>query len=201
MGLAGTGRDDLTSTVNLVSAAARVVLDLPSRLQGTIDPRKPVVLVFGSIAGGSADNVISTRVDLGVTIRLFELDLWRRLPDHVERLVQDIVGPLSATVKIEYERGSPPIINDQDVIDTVRHAVDGTLGDHAIRLTEQSLGSEHFSCLLESVPGALVRIGVALSHRKVDLHAVILDIYERAIPAGMLAGSAVLLGMMEHKAG
>ena len=145
--------------------------------------------------------MIPTRVDLGGTIRLFDLDLWRRLPGHVERLVHDIVEPLGATMKIEYEQGSPPVISDQDVIDTVRRAATGTLGDHAIRPTEQSLGSEDFSWSLESVPGALVRLGAALPDRKVDLHAADFDIDERAITAGMLAGSAALLGMMEHKAG
>ena len=188
-------------TVDLVSAAARVVLDLPTRLQRTIDPRKPVVIVFGSIAGGSAENVIPTRVDLGGTIRLFDLDLWRRLPGHVESLVHAIVEPLGATMKIEYEQGSPPVINDQDVIDTVRRTAAATLGDHAIRPTEQSLGSEDFSWVLESVPGALIRLGAARPDRKVDLHAADFDIDERAITSGMLAGSAALLGMMEHKAG
>ena len=66
--------------------------------------------------------------------------------------------------------------------------------------THQSLGSEDFAWYLESVPGALLRLGAALGDRQTDLHAANFDIDERAIGAGMLAGAIGLLRLLEVQA-
>ncbi|NIR35304.1 MAG: peptidase dimerization domain-containing protein, partial [Actinobacteria bacterium] len=95
-------------TVDLIHAAAKLVIDLPSVLQRRTDPRVPIAVVFGRVEGGRAENVIPTSVSVGGTIRLFDLAMWRRLPDTVEELVDGIVSPLGATAKVSYEPGSPP---------------------------------------------------------------------------------------------
>lgn len=183
-------------TVDLVHAAGRLIVDLPALLQRRNDPRNPVVVVFGRVSGGSAENVIPTRIELGGTVRLFDLDLWRTLPPLVERLVHEIVAPTGAAAAIEYERGSPPVVNDAGVIETIRAAATEILGPDSVLPTHRSLGSEDFSWFLERAPGALIRLGSGLPDRRVDLHSADFDIDERAIPTGMLVGSLALLRMM-----
>lgn len=183
-------------TVDLVHAAGRLIVDLPALLQRRNDPRNPVVVVFGRVSGGSAENVIPTRIELGGTVRLFDLDLWRTLPPLVERLVHEIVAPTGAAAAIEYERGSPPVVNDAGVIETIRAAATEMLGPDSVLPTHRSLGSEDFSWFLERAPGALIRLGSGLPDRRVDLHSADFDIDERAIPTGMLVGSLALLRMM-----
>jgi amidohydrolase len=184
-------------TVDLVAVAGRMVVDLPAHLRRITDPRRPVALVFGTVHAGGAENVIPARVEMGGTVRLFDLDLWRTLPAEIEGLVHDIVAVYGATAKVELEQGAPPVVNDPDVIDAVRRAATATLGNDAILPTEQSLGSEDFSWFLERIPGALVRLGAALPDRRVDLHSADFDIDERAISVGMLVGAASLLTMLE----
>lgn len=184
-------------TVDLVHAAARLIVDLPAHLQRTHDPRTPIVVVFGRVSGGSAENVIPTSIEVGGTVRLFDLEMWRTLPPLVERLVHEIVAPLGASAKVEYEQGSPPVVNDMTMIDTITTAAVEVLGRDAVLPTHQSLGSEDFSWFLESAPGALVRLGSALPDRRVDLHSADFDLDERAIPTGMLVGSLALIRMLE----
>lgn len=188
-------------TVDLVHVAARLVVDLPNHLRRITDPRNPIAIVFGSVHGGAAENVIPTTVELGGTVRLFDLDLWRALPAEVERTVHDIAGPYGATAKVEYEQGAPPVVNDPDLVDAVRSAAEMVLGAEAVLDTEQSLGSEDFSWFLEHVPGALVRLGAGLPDRRVDLHSADFDIDEDAIPTGMLLGAAALLEMLDRAGG
>jgi amidohydrolase len=185
-------------TVDVIGAAARVAVDLPALLQRVTDPRKPVAIVFGRIAGGTTDNVIPTRVELGGTVRLFDLELWRTLPAVVERLVHEIVAPLGAAAKVAYDQGHPPVVNDAGVIESVRRAAAPLLEPGAIRSTEQSLGAEDFSWYLEQVPGALVRLGAGLPDRHSDLHSAGFELDESAIPVGMLVGTASLLGLLER---
>ncbi len=186
-------------TVDLVYAAAKVATELPVLLQRTTDPRDPVILAFGRIAGGNAENVIPTEVELGGTVRLFELELWRTMASRVERLVRDLVDPFGAIAKVEYTQGSPPVINDAGVISTISDGIARALGDSALAPTQQSMGSEDYAWYLDEVPGAMARLGTAIVGRDVDLHSSTFDIDENAIEAGIIAGGAALLELLDTR--
>ncbi|NNC75258.1 MAG: amidohydrolase [Acidimicrobiia bacterium] len=180
-------------TVDLVYVAARIITDLPVLVRQDIDPRHTAALVFGHIEGSSkVENVIPTHVTVGGTIRLFELDVWRRLPETIEKLIHHLVAPYGATAKVDYIQGSPPVVNDAGVIAAAADAIGRTMGAEAVADTHQSLGSEDFSWFLEDLPGALVRLGSAVDGRNVDLHSATFDVDEACIEAGIAGGVAIL---------
>jgi len=185
-------------TVNLLYVAARLITDLPQLIQHTIDPRETVLVVFGSVHGGSAANVIPAHVELQGTVRLFDMDLWREMPKRIEAQVAEMVGPLGATAEVEYIAGSPPVVNSASVIGQVELAAIAALGADNVVHTHQSLGAEDFAWFLEDIPGALIRLGAALANRRVDLHSASFDIDESAIETGILVASATILRLLEN---
>jgi amidohydrolase len=187
-------------TVDLINVAARVVTDLPVRLREVVDPRHTMVMVFGKIAGGTADNAIPTTVSMGGTVRVLDTDLWRSLPKLVDQALGEIVTPFGATATLDYHQGAPPVNNHRDVIESVREAAVETLGRDSVVPTHQSLGSEDFSWFIQDLPGAMIRLGAALPDRTVDLHSATFDIDESAIETGVLVGTAALLRMLEPDA-
>jgi amidohydrolase len=193
-----TSRPHLTT--DLVYAASRLVSDLPTMLRQAIDPRETASLVFGSIHGGSAANVIPIEVRLAGTVRLFDLKRWRDMPLLIESLAGNIAAPLGAAVSVDYLQGSPPVVNDGSVIDAVAAAGTAVLGADNVTTTHQSLGSEDFAWFLEDVPGALVRLGSALPDRSVDLHSATFDIDERSLETGILVGSVSLIELLRRSA-
>jgi metal-dependent amidase/aminoacylase/carboxypeptidase family protein len=76
-----------------------------------------------------------------------------------------------------------------------RTAADAVLGEGAVVPTQQSLGGEDFGWYLESIPGALARLGVAEPGQggEHDLHRGTFDVDERCIAAGVsvLASTAL----------
>jgi amidohydrolase len=184
-------------TVNLIYVAARVITDLPQLIRHSIDPRETVLVVFGAVQGGSAANVIPTHIELQGTVRLFNLDLWREMPKRIETLVADMATPLGATAEVEYTPGSPPVVNDPDVIRQVEAAAAAVLGPENIEHTHQSLGAEDFAWFLEDIPGALIRLGAALPNRRVDLHSASFDLDESAIETGIRLASETILRLIE----
>jgi amidohydrolase len=188
-------------TVDVVGALSRIAAELPAVLQRVTDPRKPVTVVFGRINAGSTDNVIPSRGELGGTVRLFDIDLWRTLPPVVDRLVREIAAPLGATAKVVYDQGHPPVVNDARLVEVVAAAAAPLLSPGAIVGTEQSLGAEDFSWYLEQVPGALVRLGAGVPGLEVDLHSAAFVLDEEAIPVGMLVGAASLRALLDRPAG
>jgi amidohydrolase len=185
-------------TVDLIYVAGRVIANLPLLIRHGIDPRETVLVVFGRIEGGSAENVIPTTVELGGTIRLFDLELWRTMPKVLDGVVTDLIRPLGATAEIEYHRGSPPVVNHDVVTEVVSQAAVAALGADGVKPTHQSLGSEDFAWYLEQVPGALLRLGSALPDREVDLHSATFDVDERAIETGILVGAEAMLQLLER---
>lgn len=184
-------------TVDLVYTAARVVTDLPAAMQRMTDPRSPVAVVFGKVTGGIAENVIPTRVEVAGTVRLFDLDLWRTLPDRIPKLVEEIVAPFGAGAEVEYLQGSPPVVNHPEVNRAVYTAASEILGPDAVRDTHQSLGSEDFAWYVAAVPGALVRLGTAMEDKRVDLHSSSFDVDESAIEYGIAVAATSLLRLLD----
>jgi amidohydrolase len=184
-------------TVNLLYVAGRIITDLPQLIRHRIDPREAVVIVFGSIQGGSAANVIPTHVEMQGTVRLFDMDLWREMPKRIESLIAEMAGPLGATAEVEYTPGSPPVVNDAAVIATVEGAAESVLGPYDVEHTHQSLGAEDFAWFLEDIPGALIRLGAALPNRRVDLHSATFDLDESAIETGILVASETIIRLLE----
>lgn len=180
-----TARPHLTS--DLVHIAGRLITDLPAGLTKLTDSRDAVTMVFGQVHAGHAPNVIPTRAELAGTLRVRGRASWDSVQEIVESLVEATITPFGAAYELDYQRGSPPVDNDPQATAVLRAATHAALGREAGVPTQQSVGNEDFSWLLESVPGAYGRLGVRPpgAPRWADLHAGGFDIDEGAIPAGV----------------
>lgn len=187
-----TARPHLTA--DLVYAISRVVTDLPGAMSRLVDPRAGVSLVFGAIAAGSAANVIPGTATARGTLRTLDRDVWEGAPKLVERLVESVLSPWDVLADLDYRRGTPPVVNDEEATAVMARAAAAALGADSVVDTRQSLGGEDFAWYLEQVPGAMARLGVRPpGGQSVDLHTGAFDVDERAIEVGVrvLAGTAL----------
>jgi amidohydrolase len=180
-------------TVDLVSAAARVVTDLPAIIRSTFDARLPVVTAFGAIRGGEAPNVIPTRVEMKGTVRSLDREIREALPDLVESAVKRIAGSYGAVHRLDYRQGVPPVVNDPGVTDRFAMAARTALGPGSVVPTETSMGGEDFSYYLERVPGAMFRLGARCGGG--DIHSESFRIDEECLKVGVSAGAAALIAL------
>jgi amidohydrolase len=185
-------------TVDTIAVAARIVTDVPELLHQRVDARLPVVMVFGRISGGQAENVIPALVELSGTCRTTDLELWAELPGLVESLIRHVGDALGAKVTVRYEHGVPSVINDEGVIDTLRRAYGDAFGLDQIRETYTSMGAEDFSRYLDRTPGALIRLGAGLADQPSDLNSASFDMDERSIETGIAAAAIGLRALLER---
>jgi len=179
------------ATVDLVYAAGQVITNLPAVLDRLVDARAPVALVFGQVHGGTADNVIPTNVELSGTVRTADRDLWDELPAMVERIVTETIAPLGAKAIVHYQRGIPPVVNSASVVERIETVL--ALGVDAVVPTNVSMGAEDLARYLDSIPGALIRLGCRAGDRRVDLHSASFMLDERCLETGVRAGIASLI--------
>jgi amidohydrolase len=181
-------------TVDLVAAAARIVIDLPAVLRASVDARQALTLVFGSIHGGATENVIPTRVELKGTVRTLDRGLRDQLPGLMEKILSNLAGVTEASYELTYQRAIPPVVNDARVIARVADGISSFYDDEVIVHTPTSMGGEDFANYLDVIPGALVRLGSARGHG--DLHSSAFHLDEAAIGHGIRAGVAALLNLV-----
>ncbi|MEU4349925.1 amidohydrolase [Streptomyces sp. NPDC023838] len=188
-----TARPHLTT--DLVTAAARVVTDVPALLARRIDARAGLAVTWGRMDAGHACNVIPMRAELAGTVRCLDLHAWRDAPGKVHAAIDEVATLHGAKPEINYVRGVPPVVNDPAVAELLREAQTARRGSYAIEDTEQSLGGEDFSWYLEHVPGAMARLGVRTpgSDARLDLHRGDFDADEAAIQVGVELFTAAAL--------
>ncbi|MCX4883187.1 MULTISPECIES: M20 family metallopeptidase [unclassified Streptomyces] len=193
-----TARPHLTT--DLVTAAARVAIDVPALVGRRVDTRSGLAITWGRIESGHAPNVIPQHAELSGTVRCLDIDAWRQSPDIVVAAIDEVANLHGAKSEINYVRGVPPVVNDPDVTDLLRDAMTARRGVQSVEGTEQSLGGEDFSWYLERVPGAMARLGVRTPGERTvrDLHQGDFDADESAITVGVeLFTAAALLDAAE----
>lgn len=188
-----TSRPHLTE--DLTFALGSLITQLPAVLSRRFDPRAGVSLVWGQVSAGNAANVIPAVGELKGTLRMLEASAWHDAEHLVRGIIADIVEPFGVGVDLTYTRGVPPVVNDFAVTERLRQAVTSAIGPQGVATTAQSLGGEDFAWYVETLPGAMARLGTRTPGGPTyDIHQGNLRIDERAIAVGalVLANAAVL---------
>ncbi|GAA4374692.1 hypothetical protein GCM10023088_30890 [Actinomadura verrucosospora] len=188
-----TARPHLTA--DLVYALAKIVTELPSALSRRVDPRSSLSLVWGRVSAGSVANAIPDDGIAEGTVRCLDDEAWHRAPEMMKALLQSVAAAYDVEASLDYVRGVPPTVNEVASVQMFRDAAAQVMDEDGVVPTPQSLGGEDFGWYLESIPGALARLGVRTpgSPGEYDLHRGDFDVDERCIAVGMKVLSATAL--------
>lgn len=188
-----TARPHLTA--DLVYALAKIVTELPSALSRRVDPRSSLSLVWGRVSAGSVANAIPDDGIAEGTVRCLDDDAWHRAPEMMKALLQSVAAAYDVEASLEYVRGVPPTVNEAASVQMLRDAAAQVIDEEGVVPTPQSLGGEDFGWYLESIPGALARLGVRTpgSPGEYDLHRGDFDVDERCLAVGVRVLSATAL--------
>jgi amidohydrolase len=199
-----TGRGGHTSrphlTEDLTYALGKLVTELPGALSRRLDPRAGASLVWGMVRAGSAKNVIPSSGEIAGTVRMLDAVAWADTEDLVRELITHILAPYGVGADISYVRGVPPVVNEPLSTRLLADAVTTELGDAGLVTTQQSLGGEDFAWYLESVRGAMGRLGTRTpGGQTYDLHQGDLVIDERSVAIGARVLATVALRALQHR--
>jgi amidohydrolase len=184
-----TGRGGHTSrphlTQDLTYALGQLVTQLPAALSRRLDPRAGASVVWGLVRAGSATNVIPSSGEASGTVRMLDALAWADAECIVRDLVHQLVAPYGVDADVTYVRGVPPVVNEPRSTALLADAVESVVGEDGIVTTTQSLGGEDFGWYLESVRGAMGRLGTRTPGGPTfDLHQGDLRVDERSVTIG-----------------
>jgi amidohydrolase len=188
-----TARPHLTADV--VYALGKIVTELPAALSRRVDPRSSLSLVWDRISAGVAPNAIPEEGFAAGTVRCLDEEAWHQAPDLLKGLVGSVASAYGVIAELDYVRGVPPAVNDEDCVRIFGEAAELAIGPEGPAQAPQSLGGEDVAWYLESIPGALARLGIRgpQTPTDLDIHQANFDIDERAIGVGMKVMAATAL--------
>jgi len=142
------------------------------------DARDACVLTVTMLDGSEAHNVIPEQASLGGTLRTVSPDDRETVRSYMRRAAERLADLHGVYIELDFEDGSPPVINDEAAIANVEATIQDAFGDQAIhRIERASMGGEDFAHYLKHVPGAYIRVGTAsgpetsypLHHHRFDI--------------------------------
>ena len=110
---------------------------------------------------------------------------WADAEDLIRGLITQILAPYRVGAEVTYVRGVPPVVNEPASTLLLAAAIEEMLGVSNHVPVPQSLGGEDFAWYLESVPGAMGRLGTRTPGGPTyDLHQGDLVVDDRATAIG-----------------
>jgi amidohydrolase len=147
-------------SIDPITAAGNLIVNLNSIVSRNVDPLKPAVLSLGTIHGGVIHNIIPNEVTLTGTVRTFD----PQLRDLMEKRIREVVAGTSNACgiqgELQYVRGYPALVNDAAMAELVLSVARRTLGESKVIEIAPVMGGEDFAYYLQKVPGAFLFFGM-----------------------------------------
>jgi amidohydrolase len=162
----------------------------------SVDSRDPTVVTFGSIHGGSTQNVIPEEVRLRGTARACSHTSITEVERRVRAIAHGIGEATGTRIEPTFKHGPDAVVNDVGVTAVCRTAAQELLGPGALdEIGIPSMGGEDFAEYLSHAPGCLIRLGVGRGDRQNHfLHSAHFDLDE----AALLIGAKLLARCVVH---
>jgi amidohydrolase len=181
--------------VDPILAAAQTLVVLKSALAQEVDSRQPFVLTFGRITGGNRFNILADRVVLEGSLRFLSPGVRERVLAAVRRHLAGLAKATGARLELATQGIYPILKNDARLADRAVRILKECLGARRVTAHQPAMGSEDFAYFAQEVPAFYFFLGVRTpGTRGQALHAPDFNPDEAALPLGLKAAAALLLG-------
>lgn len=171
------GADAIIMAGNIVSAYQTII----SR---NMDPTDPLVITIGTIHGGTAENIVTGQVDMKGTLRALNLEHRDFAKKRMAEIADGITAAYGGSCEIEFFDGFPPLVNDQNITDTMVAIAKEEFGEENIFFRDRaSMGADDFAYFCNAVPATYWLVGAAVEKKeeRKSLHSEFLILEEEAM--------------------
>jgi hippurate hydrolase len=172
--------------VDPVLVAGHIITAAQSLVSRNVNPLDSAVVSLCAMRAGDlgAGSVIPREVRLSGTVRSFRRDVQDMLEERLARLVDSIAMAFGATATLTYRRHYPATVNTASEAKFAADTAVALVGaDKVVRDLPPSMGSEDFSFMLQTRPGAYLRLGQG-SEGGCFLHNSRYDFNDAVLPLG-----------------
>ena len=171
--------------VDPIPIAAQIVLALQTIASRHTDPLDAVVVTVAQMHGGTADNIISARMELRGTLRSLQATTRTSAMHHIQQIAEGIATANGARADVTITKGTPVLSNNPVATQFgFETAASASLAPVDI---DPVMGGEDFAFYAEQIPAAFFALGVRPPGRDAypALHQPDYDFPDDAIAAGV----------------
>jgi amidohydrolase len=171
--------------VDPVAAGAYLVTMLQTIVSREIAPKDPAVVTVGRFVSGTTFNVIPDEATMKGTVRAFDADVRKSMPERMRRILGGLSIALRFDYDFDYHWSYPPTVNAREMNDVVRAAGARELGAQNVVEHDIVMWAEDMSFMQEVRPGAYFIVGARGGlETSFPHHNARFDIDERALDVG-----------------
>lgn len=171
-------------TVNPIAIGAMLVNELYKIRVLNIDPLQSAVTNITSFNSGNNFNVVPEEARILGTIRTFSKEVREDILGRIEKL-KDAAFSLGATMEVDIEDTTPPVINSENAVDYAKDVIDKL----KLKVVEvkPTMGAEDFAFYLKHVPGAFLFLGIRSEEKGIvhPHHSPQFDVDEDVLSSGV----------------
>jgi amidohydrolase len=169
--------------IDPVVVGAQIVTALQTIASRNVDPLDSCVVSITRFQAGTANNIIPQTAWLNGTVRTLKPDTRNRIEKRIREIAAGLAEASGASARVEYRRGYPPTVNHGAETDFAASIARKVAGERNVDANAPpTMGSEDFSFMLESRPGAFIFVGNGDS---ATLHHPSYDFNDEVLPYGM----------------
>lgn len=176
--------------IDPISLSARIIADFDMIGSKFVSPFAQKVISVCSINGGTFYNIIPDTVHMRGTVRSYDENIRRKIPEMMEKAVAGICRTYGANYDFQFNFRYPPLINDDKAVDRMEQAVTRILGKESVVFgKEPSMAGDDFSYFAKAVPSVYFYLGSGNKKRGITmpLHSAQFDIDESCLKTGVAA--------------
>ncbi|MFD1929107.1 M20 family metallopeptidase [Sporosarcina siberiensis] len=145
--------------IDAAVVASSFVMNVQSIVSRTIDPQNAAVLTIGKMDVGTRFNIIAENALIEGTVRTFNQETRDHIEKNITIYANNVASIYGATAKVEYIRGTQPVINDEESAQLVQQVATEAFGPNTVFDEKPTMGAEDFSFFLEKAPGSFALVG------------------------------------------
>ena len=144
-----------------IVAASAVVGALQTLVSRETNPADAAVLSICTFHAGKAHNIVPDYAELTGTVRTLKPEVRDRMEESVKRVCASVAEAYRCTADVQYIRGVPPFICEDEWVDRALRVGRRVLGEENTKIMPHAaMGGEDFAFIKEKKPGIFVRLGV-----------------------------------------
>jgi len=148
------------AAVDPVIVASHITTALQTIVSRNVKPVDTAVLSVTQIHAGDAYNVIPQQAFIRGTARAFSAETLGMIEENMQRIATGVASGFGATAELDFRIVFPPLINDASEAAFIADVAAELVGaDNVNPNAGLVMASEDFSFMLNSRPGAYIRIG------------------------------------------
>ena len=173
--------------VDPVAIGVQLHTALQTIVSRNVKPTTPAVVSVTQFHAGSASNVVPTTAMLGASVRTVDAETRTMIRQRFEDICKSLETAHGAKINLDYSEGYPVLVNHDHETDRAAEAARRVVGrDNVNANQEPIMGSEDFSYMLESKPGAYILIGQGDDTCVNPLHHSSYDFNDEILPIGAI---------------